>query len=397
MTETNIEAKDRALRTIAVNGAYEASRSLSKWFKRGVRVMTDGFAEFSLEEMTALAGEPDETIIAAHMAVTGDLEGHLLMTMPQDTTFRLVDLLLDQPEGTTKIMGELEMSCVQETANILASTFMNNLSSGLRIHAEPTSPVCIQDMASAIIESTLTEQAMSTDKILLAKSDFLLDGFWINLGLFLIPTPESYRVITENCDSLARTDYALKTIAVNGAFKASRALSKWFRRGVRITTEGFEKTPISKVSESLLDDADQEVVALHMLLEGELRGHVLLSFPIETANSLVDVLLGQPKGTTTHLGEMEKSCLQETANILSSSFINSIAGWLGVSAIPGAPEFAMDMACAVLQPLLIEQAMVSDEILSTRTVFMMDGIWVDWTFLILPTPETMRLIEAHCS
>jgi len=396
-TQTNTEAKEQALRTIAVNGAYEASRSLSKWFKRGIRVTTDGFTQISITEMADIAGQPDEPIIAAYMPLTGDLDGHLLMTFPQDTTFRLIDLLLEQPEGTTTTIGELEMSCIQETANIVAATFMNSFSGGLKIRAEPGAPVCTQDMASAVIQSMLTEQAMVSDEVLLTKSDFLLDDLWIDIGLFLIPTPESYRVIAENCDSFFERDHALKTIAVNGAFKASRALSKWFRRGVRITTEGFEKTPISQISESLMETAEQEVVALHMRLEGELRGHVLLCFPLDTAMTLVDVLMGQPPGTTTELGEMEQSCLQETANILSSSFVNSIAGWLGISAIPGAPQFAMDMACAVLEPVLIEQAMVSDEILSARTVFIMDGAWVDWTFFILPTPETMRLIEAHCS
>jgi hypothetical protein len=45
---------------------------------------------------------------------------------------------------------------------------------------------------------------------------------------------------------------------------------------------------------------------------------------------------------------------------------------------------------------LNEQTMAGDEILSARTVFILEGTWGDWTFLFLPTPKTMGRIEAHC-
>lgn len=394
--ESSCETQGHALRTIVVNGAYDASRALSKWFKQGIRVTTDGFVPLSLQEILAMTDEPDEVVVAAQMALAGDLNGHLVMTLSRDSAFQLIDVLLEQPEGTSNKLGEMEMSCIQETASIMGASFLNSLSSGLKIRAEFAAPVCVEDTSTAIIGSVLTKQGADVDKIMLAKTDFMLDNASVDFGLFLIPTGDSYRLMIERSNPSAVVAQAMKTIVINGAFKASRSLSKWFRRGVRVTADGFEKTCLSEISESFEEMADQDMVVLHVPIHGELQGDVLQCFPMPTALRLVDALLSKPAGTTTKLGAMERSCLAETANILTHSFVNGMASGLGVSAIPGPPDFVDDMTLAVLRPRLNEETTAGEDILSARTVFIMEGTWGDWTFLFLPTPKAMGHIEAHC-
>jgi len=44
---------------------------------------------------------------------------------------------------------------------------------------------------------------------------------------------------------------ALHTVAVNGSYNASRALSKWLRRGVRLTSDDFRNVPIPEASSAI--------------------------------------------------------------------------------------------------------------------------------------------------
>jgi chemotaxis protein CheC len=118
---------------------------------------------------------------------------------------------------------------------------------------------------------------------------------------------------------------------------------------------------------------------------------------MKTALQLVDVLLQVELGTTKTLDDTGKSCLQETGNIISSSFVNSWAKWLDITTEPGAPSLLVDMPEALFDAVLVEQAMASDDVLMAKTEFSVDGRWLEWDFYLLPTPASMRLIEASCS
>ncbi|RME41161.1 MAG: hypothetical protein D6788_01810, partial [Planctomycetota bacterium] len=117
----------------------------------------------------------------------------------------------------------------------------------------------------------------------------------------------------------------------------------------------------------------------------------------EDALKLADLLLGREVGTGTAIGDMERSCLEETGNIITSAFVNSWATWLDVRIGPSSPSFVLDLPQAVLQSVISEQAALGDEIFFARTDFLVDDQWLEWVFLLLPSPSAMRLIETSCS
>lgn len=185
----------------------------------------------------------------------------------------------------------------------------------------------------------------------------------------------------------------LDMVAINGATHASETLSKWFGREVRIETDGFVSVPLERISE-LMRSAEELVVAVHTRIEGAMGGHVLLAFPEKVAFGLVDVLLGQTPGTTTELEEMGQSAIQETANIVASAFINSLSAALGVRATPGVPTCQHDMGGAIIEPLVMEQLAVSDRALMISAVFEIDALALDWWLFVLPSPESVPVMEA---
>ena len=113
----------------------------------------------------------------------------------------------------------------------------------------------------------------------------------------------------------------------------------------------------------------------------------------ENALHLCDLLLQQPVGTATEIGEIEQSCLEETGNIVSSSFMNGWSTWLDMEIAPGPPEYAVDLPEAVLDTLVAEQAAVSDEVFMARTDFVGGEKCLEWVFVFFPAPSAMRLIE----
>lgn len=383
-----------ALRTVAVNGSYNASRALSKWLRRGVRLTSDGFKSVSVADAASGIGEPDAVIAAVHLPLAGELAGHMLLTFPEHVALRIVDFVMQAPEGTTTEFDELAESCLQETGNIVASAYANSLSKWLKLAIEPSVPTFAHDMVSAIVDPMLVETAAHHDEVFIATTDFMIDEQHLEWGLMLLPSRASLRAMEGQCHTDAVRQNALQTIAVNGAFNASRAMSKWLKRGVKISTQGFGKVPLTKVADQF--DESTPIAALHLPLTGQLHGHALLAIPERHALRLVDLLLDRPLGTTTHLAELEQSCLGETGNIIASSFLNSWSTWLDMHIEPGAPKFVLDLPLAVLDTVLAEQAAMSDDVFMARTDFMVDDQWLEWVFLLLPAPSAMRLIEASC-
>ena len=219
---------------------------------------------------------------------------------------------------------------------------------------------------------------------------------WRQLGwpFLLLPSAESLVRMREHCttDNIRRN--VLHTIAVNGAFNASRAMSKWLRRGVRLSAEGFVSVPLSEVCDAA--HSDETVVAVHLTLGDQMHGHTLLVMPIHTACKLVDIVTQAKSGTTRQLDEMAISCLQETGNILSSSFMNSLSKWLDITAEPSTPQVKIDMLGAIFDAVIVEQAKVGDNAFMAKSVFSVDGQWLEWDFYFLPSTLSLRLIEASC-
>ncbi|NOX58755.1 MAG: hypothetical protein GXP29_07855, partial [Planctomycetes bacterium] len=223
----------RAMRTVASHGAAQASSALSKWFNRGVRVSSDGFEAVPLLSLNAAIGDPERVVVAVRMPIEGEVTGEILLTMPEEVAMTLCDLLLQQAPGTTQSIGEMELSCIQETGNIVGSAMMNGLADWLGLTAAPGPPTVMHDMSCAVIEPILVQQAAAGDEVLLSRADFLMDKLWLEWGLFLLPSPESRKLIEARGEkeSSQRVEDALNGVAASGAMNASKALSKWFNTG----------------------------------------------------------------------------------------------------------------------------------------------------------------------
>ncbi len=397
-TATPAAAIDRqlaaALHTVAVNGSYNASRALSKWLHRGVRLTSDGFRNVKISEASSVIGASDDAIAAIRLPLGGDLSGDMLLTFPVETALQLVDIMMQQPEGTATELGELEQSCLQETGNIVSSAYANSLAKWLNLHIEPSVPVFAHDMVCSILDPLLMDLAAQHDEVFFAVTDFVLDKQRLQWGLMLLPSATSLKLMEARCRCDGVRQNALRTIAVNGAFNASRAMSKWLKRGVGISTDGFDRTALADVVKNF--DEGAPIAALHLPLGANIHGHALLAATEKNALRLADLLLQQPVGTAKHIGELEQSCLSETGNIIASSFVNSWATWLEMTIEPSVPQFVFDLPEAVLDTVLSEQALVSDEALIARTEFVVDDQSLEWLFILVPAPSSLRLIEAYC-
>jgi chemotaxis protein CheC len=211
------EAQRRLLRMVFDRGAEGASQALSKWLAQEVHLAISEVELVELEQASDLLGPAESLVAACSMGLTGRLTGLILLVFDDPSGLALVDLLLQQPVGTTTDWDELAQSAVKETTNIVGCAYVNALAAHLpatggkaaaapdeaamRRGGElvPSPPSFVQDFVGSLLEFALMEQALEFDQVLLIQSEFRAsrDGPNLNWTLLFIPSRESLRALAQ--------------------------------------------------------------------------------------------------------------------------------------------------------------------------------------------------------
>ena len=193
----------------------------------------------------------------------------------------------------------------------------------------------------------------------------------------------------------------LAAIFGRGAGDASEALSRWLGRPVTVVVSRVDQIDMADASE-VLGPSDTLVAACPMELTGVLTGQIILVFEDRSGLATVDLLLHQPIGTTTTWGELEQSAAKETANIVGCAYLNSLAEHLPIttdtspsiaSLLPGPPGFRHEFAASLLEFALMDQAILSDQLLVINSTFSTEEARLDWSLLFVPSGASLETLR----
>jgi chemotaxis protein CheC len=170
------------------------------------------------------------------------------------------------------------------------------------------------------------------------------------------------------CDDIPESELGeVLQAAMHGA---ARGLSGLARHPIHVTTLRLETVPIAQVA-THAGDPETEVVGIYLVMEGDCSGQAILMLSLASALNLADALLNVTPGTSTHLGEMERSALAEAGNLMVSYFLNAVATFLKRPRLlqPSPPAVMVDMLGAVLDEVMTPVAVVSDDLTIAEAAF----------------------------
>ena len=182
-------------------------------------------------------------------------------------------------------------------------------------------------------------------------------------------------------------NHRLTALFHHGAADASSALAKWLGRPATLSVERLETLPIEEAA-AVMGSSETLICGCAMRIDGAIGGLLLLAADDAAGLSLADTLLERPTGTSTSWGELERSAVIETANIVGCAYLNAICAALGPAGadgiLPSPPVFLRDFPEAVMEGVLMEQPVLSDIVLLARTEFHIDGTPVACWLVFLP-------------
>jgi len=158
----------------------------------------------------------------------------------------------------------------------------------------------------------------------------------------------------------------LREVTNVGAGHAATALAQLAGVKISIDVPQIWSAPFEDIVGRTTSSADEQVAAVSMRVLGDLAGQIIFVMRKDSAAALLDILLRRKPGTGTIEGEMERSGLQETGNILASSFLNALARWMGKILLPSVPTVAIDHRDAVVKAVWQGN---EDAVLAAETAF----------------------------
>lgn len=183
----------------------------------------------------------------------------------------------------------------------------------------------------------------------------------------------------------------LANMANIGIHNAAKGMSAMVGENLSVTEPTVTSVPFHKIP-TLLGGPETEAVGIYLRVEGSIPGQIMMVIPYPKALELADLIMGEPPGTTTQLGTLERSALAELGNLTGSFFLNAIADQAGLPARPSPPAVIVDMVGAIMDIIIATTGFFCEEVLMVQAKFLRDGRETQADFWLIPDQHTIETI-----
>ncbi len=197
----NLAIEDDDIKKIHVManvGITQAADSLSKIVKKRIDLAIPQVRLLPNSKVTTAIGSADEKYIGVYMNLSGDISGKILLAVPEESAFTLIDDLYNLENGQTKSFDEDGNSALREVTNIVGSSVINSFAERTAMSILPTVPIIIQGGMAEIISKILPQENLNDGYALLMETDFYYQDDQVVGHLLILPDVSSIKKLVEN-------------------------------------------------------------------------------------------------------------------------------------------------------------------------------------------------------
>ncbi len=144
-----------ALREVMSIGMGHASTALSKLLDEKIEMELMALEVLPLKYLSKKLGESHKLSTGVYVRITGDINGTVSFILSRDSSTTLADILMHKKIGTTKVLGRVERSALEETTSILTGHYLTAMNNFLNINTIPTPPSTVFHLSGSIIDFIL--------------------------------------------------------------------------------------------------------------------------------------------------------------------------------------------------------------------------------------------------
>ncbi len=186
-----------------------------------------------------------------------------------------------------------------------------------------------------------------------------------------------------NFDELSNIQYdVLRELGNIGAGNATTALSSLINAKIGMKVPKVQLVDIKDIA-SFVGDEETEMVAIMVMLNGDIEGFMMFLLESGVAKELAGLLMGGMMSEGDDFNEMELSAVREVGNIITGAYLTSLSDLTHLTISESIPYIQIDMIGAIMSVPAIEFGKLGDKILLIETEFE-HGITINGYYILVP-------------
>lgn len=179
------------LREIVSIGAGNAATALSQMTKKKISIEVPRVNFVPIENAVDVFGGAETLVTAVYLQILGDLSGVILFSFKRDDAYKLIDVIMGNSAGKTKLLNNMNQSALKETSAILTGAYVGAIAKLLGMKIMISSPGLAQDMAGAIVNAILAETSKEADHAIIIDTELKIVDEKLMSYFFFIPDAAS--------------------------------------------------------------------------------------------------------------------------------------------------------------------------------------------------------------
>lgn len=132
-----------------------------------------------------------------------------------------------------------------------------------------------------------------------------------------------------------------------GMANALSGLSQMLGQSIQVTSLDLKRLE-TRTAADVLEPPGLPGIGIHLRIDGDATGHMVLIYEPSIAYCLIDLLLEQTNGSTQRLDDMGTSILGEMGNVAGTYFLNALADTSNLLLMPSPPVVTVEAARSIL-------------------------------------------------
>ena len=178
----------------------------------------------------------------------------------------------------------------------------------------------------------------------------------------------------------------LKEIGNIGAGNATTAIASMLGIRLDMSVPKVELLEVSQLGSAICPE-DETIVGIFLEVQIDIEGSMMFLLKMDSAQFLVNKLMGRDGDLKEEFDEMDLSALKEIGNIIAASYLNALSSLTGLVISPSIPYIAVDMAASILSVPAIQFGQFGDNALLIQTEFG-DDIMINGYFILMPEQDS---------
>lgn len=154
----------------------------------------------------------------------------------------------------------------------------------------------------------------------------------------------------------------------------------------KVTIEGYDEVIAS------MGHPEDMVAAVLVEMGGDIKGIMLYMLKLDFINAILGRLVGRYIEDYGQIDELSASALEETGNIIISSYISAITKLAGLEVPLSVPSISINMLGGILSVPMAMFGEVSDKLMMIQGEFLIGDTQLEGDLLLLPDIESLNFL-----